>query len=190
MKQHFLFISLCFLGILSCVSEPETQPEAPVQPVIQVPVAPVVEPAAPVLAEPEIPPVEVPFDSTHVAQEIYDSTKVDVQQFIENLNQIIRQKDYRGWSSNLGELYLARINSREYLNNVSQQPRLKSQKIVLNSAEDYFINVVVPSRANDRVDDIEFVSEEAVRAYTVTPAGQRLRLYLLEKVGSSWKIVD
>jgi hypothetical protein len=189
MKRYFWFIALCFLGIVSCVSEPETQPEAPVQPVIQAPVV-VPEPVTPVLAAPESPPVEVPFDSAHIAQEVYDSTKVDVQQFIENLNQIIRRKDYRGWSSNLGESYLARINSPEYLNNVSQQPRLKTQKIVLNSAEDYFINVVVPSRANDRVDDIDFVSEETVRAYTLTSAGQRLRLYMLEKVGGSWKIVD
>jgi uncharacterized protein YigE (DUF2233 family) len=50
--------------------------------------------------------------------------------------------------------------------------------------------VVVPSRANDRVDDIEFASQKRVKAYTVTPNGTRLRLYDLEHIGDQWKIIN
>jgi hypothetical protein len=67
---------------------------------------------------------------------------------------------------------------------------LKNQKIVLKSLEDYFLYVVVPSRANDRVDDIEFIGQNRVKAYTITSKGQRLRLYELEKTAGNWNIVN
>jgi hypothetical protein len=130
------------------------------------------------------------FDPGSISQEVFDSTKIGVQHFIENLNQIIRNKNYNEWISHLGPEYLAEKNSSEYLTQISEQPRLKTQKIVLASAQDYFIHVVVPSRANDRVDDIEFVSPTRVKAYTVTPNGQRLRLYDLESSGNTWKIIN
>jgi hypothetical protein len=48
----------------------------------------------------------------------------------------------------------------------------------------------VPSRANDRVDDIEFISQKRVKAYTVSQKGERLRLYDLEKTNEGWKIIN
>jgi hypothetical protein len=130
------------------------------------------------------------FDPGSISQEVFDSTKIGVQNFIENLNQIIRNKNYTAWVSHLGPEYFAEKNSTGYLAQTSEQPRLKTQKIVLTSAQDYFIYVVVPSRANDRVDDIEFVSPTRVKAYTLTPNGQRLRLYDLESSGNTWKIIN
>jgi hypothetical protein len=121
---------------------------------------------------------------------VFDSTKVDVQNFIQNLNKIISRKDYKAWAEHLGEEYFAEISSPAFLSATSNQPRLRTQKIVLSSAEDYFNHVVVPSRADDRVDDIEFVGQNRVTAYRVTPGGQRLRLYELEGVGNSWKIIN
>jgi hypothetical protein len=133
---------------------------------------------------------EAVFDPGSISQEVFDSTKTDVQHFIEDLNRIIRSRNYDLWVSHLGEEYFAEKSSPEYLAQVSDQPRLKTQKIVLNSTQDYFIHVVVPSRQNDRVDDIEFVSPTRVKAYTVTPNGQRLRLYDLESSENTWKIIN
>jgi len=124
----------------------------------------------------------------------YDSTKVDVQHFIEELNQIIRKKDYNAWKAALSREYFAQIASPENLQQVSELPAMKTRGITLKSAEDYFINVVVPSRANSRVDDIEFIGEHRVKAFTVTTnnSGEelRLRLYDLEKTGNIWKIIN
>jgi hypothetical protein len=130
------------------------------------------------------------FDPGSISEEKFASTKAEVQRLIENLNQIIRARDYEAWVSHLGTEYFAEKNSPAYLAQISEQPRLKTQKIVLNSAQDYFTHVVVPSRANDRVDDIEFVSPTRVKAYTVTANGQRLRLYDLENSGNAWKIIN
>jgi hypothetical protein len=137
--------------------------------------------------------IEVPveeFNPDSISQEVFDSTKTDVQHFIQSLNSIIRSRDYKTWISHLGDEYFAEKSSPGYLAQISEQPRLKTQKIVLNSPQDYFIHVVVPSRANDRVDDIEFVSPTRVKAYTVTANGQRLRLYDLESEGNTWKIIN
>jgi len=71
---------------------------------------------------------------------------------------------------------------------------MRTRNIVLRTAEDYFQYVVVPSRADLRVDDIEFISRDRVKAFTITTsrAGeeQRLRLYDLEKIGNSWRIIN
>jgi hypothetical protein len=124
----------------------------------------------------------------------YDSTKIDVQHFIEELNQIIRRKDYNAWKAALSRDYFDQIASPENLQQVSELPAMKTRGITLKSAEDYFINVVVPSRANSRVDDIEFIGEHRVKAFTVMTNNsgeeQRLRLYDLEKTGNIWKIIN
>ncbi|MDR1100074.1 MAG: hypothetical protein LBL28_06290 [Treponema sp.] len=175
MKQFIPCLFCLLVLLLSCQSKP-----AAIQ-------SPADEPVS--ANTPSADTAEV-FDPGSISQEIFDSTKVDVQRFIEDMNQIIRSRNYQEWVSHLGDEYFAEKSSPEYLAQTSEQPRLKTQKIVLNSPQDYFVFVVVPSRANDRVDDIEFVSPTRVKAYTVTPNGQRLRLYDLETSGNSWKIIN
>jgi hypothetical protein len=62
------------------------------------------------------------------------------------------------------------------------------QKRVLRDSRDYFVNVVVPSRSNDRVDEIVFVAENRVLAYTLNARGIRLILYEFELINGQWKI--
>jgi hypothetical protein len=125
-----------------------------------------------------------------VTEEEFNFTKAEIQSLVEELNKIIQNKDYNAWINCLGTEYLAEKNSKTYLSQVSEQPRLKSQKITLANAEDYFTYVVVPSRVNNRVDDIEFITKNRVKAYTINANGQRLRLYDLENLGNGWKIIN
>jgi len=168
-----LTITLALLLAVSCVSDPKPKTEA---------VA--VEAAA---------PQESVFNPSAISREQYDTTKEDVQKFIEELNRIIRSRNYNAWKDTLAPEYFNEISSAENLNQISEQPAMKTRRIVLRTAEDYFIHVVVPSRANSRVDDIEFVDSTRVKAFTVNVnrAGeeQRLRLYDLEKTGDMWKII-
>jgi len=129
-----------------------------------------------------------------VSREQYDSTKEDVQQFIGQLNEIIRRRNFNAWKNALSPEYLAQISSPANLRLYSEQPAMKTRNITLRNAEDYFIHVVAPSRANSRVDDIEFIDNNRVKAFTVRinkdGEEEKLLLYNLERSGSSWKIIS
>jgi hypothetical protein len=134
------------------------------------------------------------FDPAKVSQAKYVSTRDEVQKFIEQQNKLIKERNFEAWKSSLSPEYLAQISSKENLKRISEQPAMKTRRIVLRTAQDYFDYVVVPSRADLRVDEIEFISDNRVKAFTITTnkAGeeQRLRLYDLEKVGNSWTIIN
>jgi hypothetical protein len=134
------------------------------------------------------------FDPSKVTQEQYSSTMDEVQHFIEELNRVVRSRNYNAWRAALSPDYFASISSPENLQEISEQPAMKTRRIVLRSAQDYFTHVVVPSRANSRVDGIEFIGHSRVKAFTINTnrAGeeQRLLLYSLEKIGDSWKIIN
>jgi hypothetical protein len=141
-------------------------------------------------ADPASISVEPAFDPSSITREEHDNTKLEIQQLIQKLNGIIRAKDYHAWASYLDSGYFAMISSPEYLEQVSKSAVLVRQRIVLNSTQDYFNHVVVPSRAHDRVDEIEFISRTRVKAYTINKAGSKLRLYDLERTGGGWKIIN
>jgi hypothetical protein len=186
MKNFIFVLVLIVLTYNSCKTE-----GGPVKP--SVPEAVKIVPDRDVLpdvpeATQELPEEEI-FDPDTITQEMYDTTKKDVQQLISELNGIIRARNYDAWVSYLGSAYYEEINSPDFLRRISESSFLKSSHTVLSDARDYFIRVVVPSRMNSRVDDIEFISQKRVKAFTVTATGQRLRLYDLEDFGDGWKII-
>jgi hypothetical protein len=149
-----------------------------------------------IVLEDIIPPPDedTAFDPSSISQELFNSTKIEVQRFIEEVNQVIRNKNYTAWKAELSPSFFARISSGEFLQQISDADAMKNRGIVLKSAEDYFNYVVVPSRVNSRVDDIEFISQNRVKAYTVITnregQTQRLRLYDLEYFGNLWRIIN
>lgn len=131
------------------------------------------------------------FDVNNVPKELHDTTLAEVQALIKELNTIIQKKDYEGWLKHLSESYLAKINSPEFLRKTSQSPKLSGQKIILKSTRDYFLYVVVPSRANEHAEEIKFISRTRVKALAQGKSGEWLLLYELDKGGGySWKISD
>jgi hypothetical protein len=197
MKGKFLLFSLIIFSLfVSCGSGPET---IPAQDVVIEPARPVevVQPPPVIVVEPVIEPVTEPvdyFDPTTVTQEQYDSTMDEVRLFIEQLNQIIRSRNYDAWVEALLPEHFEELSSPENLQHFSESPAMRTRRITLTTAQDYFTHVVVPSRANSRVDEIEFVGRDRVKVYTIsisrTGEEQRLRLFDLEKIGNTWKIIN
>lgn len=148
-------------------------------------------------------PEEKPFDPQDISREEYDTTIQDIQEMIRKLNDIVRAKDFNTWVSFLADSSLAEINSREFLEEKANDLHKKNlsyavvrgqdisriRKINFRGPQDYFSYVVVPSHANDRVDEITFKSETKVTAYTRDEKGGRLVLYDLEKIDGHWKII-
>jgi hypothetical protein len=178
-----------FLALFTaCVSSPpqveDTEPEAP-----QIEET-VTETEPETLPEPGV-VEEAPPDSGTVTQDIYEQTLADVRQFIESLNRIISSKNYNAWRNTLSGEYFAKISSSEFLAKQSESPLLSTRKIVLRSPNDYFTHVVVPSRANSRVDQIEFKGDTVWAYYTdPRPERGRLKVKKIKKIGNEWKIVE
>ena len=142
-----------------------------------------------------------PSTTFTISQELYDQTLADIRIFVNELNTLIMKKDYAGWKDNLADEFFAHISSPEFLASASESAALKSRKIVLKTANDYFLQVVVPSRSNSKVDEIEFIAANRVKVFyreervrksegVSTTEVRRLRLYELIKIDDTWKIID
>jgi hypothetical protein len=128
------------------------------------------------------------FDTDAIAYIVFNDTKKDVINFVNRLNSIIKARKYNEWRRYLDDDYYNFINSPEYLQAASNSGILAAKKIVLTNTYDYFINVVIPARSNGRVDDIEFINSDRVKAIAIYD-GARIILYTLEKRQDDWKIV-
>ena len=147
------------------------------------------EPAADKQAEAEIALVVTNTQNPGgLEQESYEEVFSEVKAFIESLNLIIQSRNYSKWRDALSEELREEISSPKFLENVSQSPPLKTRGIVLKKPEDYFYIVVVPSRANSKVDKIEIL-DNRVKAYYYRE-DRNLRLYELERRGDSWIIIQ
>lgn len=180
----FLFAVVTIASFFACTTPPASIPapvasEQPLEVVSTVPIEDVAP--APVA-------VTTPFDPATVSIELKQATFFDVRALIQGLNSIIQAKDYESWSAALTPEYRGYYSSAETLARISDAPILKRQGIVIRTLQDYFIHVVYPSRQNDRVDDVEFISSDRIRAITINIKGERLVLYNLEKIGDTWKI--
>ena len=149
-------------------------------------------PQQPAREQPEAPvePVEQetqPGEEFVVSKEVYTKTFDEIEEFIRNLNDIIRRADYDTWLTFLSEEYIERTSDPAYLKQQSEQPLLKKSNVSLSSLRDYFDHVVVPSRVQAQLDEIEFIGENQVKAYAMIRNTKAL-LYLLVREDDEWKI--
>jgi hypothetical protein len=198
----FLLLFAAFAFLIGCATTPEPEPaettsedaeadpdaasEEPVDTPEQEP-AETPEPDEQPAEEPEEEPEAASDGDYEVSEEVYNQTFSEVEQTIQELNRIIRDKDFDEWRSYLTDAYEDEYSDPERLREISDMPILQRNEIVLESLQDYFRWVVVPSRANARLDDLRFVTKSEVEAI-MSVNGQRVILYHLKKVDGSWKI--
>ena len=175
LKAPWLLLPVALL-LCSCATppapvaeQPEEQPETPAEP------------------EPEVEPVEEPEEQFVVSEEVYTKTFDEIEEFIGSLSEIIRKADYDTWLTYLSTEYIDRTGDPEYLKEQSEQPLLKKSNISLKTLKDYFEYVVVPSRIQAELDEIEFIDENQVKAYAMIRNTKAL-LYLLIRENDLWKI--
>jgi len=139
--------------------------------------------------------------SSRLEDESYEEVFMEVKTFIERLNLIIQSKDYKKWRDALSEERFNEISSPEFLANVSNSDAMKNRRIAVSTVNDYFLNVVVPSRANSKVDKIEILDNNRVRAFYMSSRrvviGNKTRtetipllIYELRKNGNTWTIIQ
>jgi hypothetical protein len=134
------------------------------------------------------PEPEESFDPASITVEMKNEAFTDITTLIKRLNSITQGRDYQAWRRYLADDFIDKYSAPDYLDKLSNSPVLKRQGITLYTLEDYFNYVVYPSHQNDRVDDIEFIGHNRVKAITLNKKNERLVLWDLEKIDGSWKI--
>lgn len=122
-----------------------------------------------------------------VSQEVFTQTFSQVELLIKSLNDIIRRKDFPAWTRFLAPGYAERVTQADFLQQLNQSAILQKNNVTVKTLEDYFAYVVVPSRANLRLDDLVFLKETEVEAIMVV-GNRRVTLYRLIKIGEQWMI--
>jgi chemotaxis protein histidine kinase CheA len=122
-----------------------------------------------------------------VSEAEYEKTFSEVEKTIERLNEIIRERNFTEWKKLLTERYIDTFSDSDRLAKISETPVMRRNDIELTSLRDYFRWVVVPSRANARLDDLNFISEDQVEAI-MKVNGRRVILYELREVDGAWKV--
>ncbi|MCX7025696.1 MAG: hypothetical protein NT080_13935 [Spirochaetes bacterium] len=180
-KSGFILLISLFL-VFSCRSSP-----APVQPEPASsgahPPAATVQPVGPEISE-----ERQPFTPELISQDEKRNTLVDVEKFIEELNQVIQRKEFETWLTYLTPEYIEYYSSPETLAEWSNFPVLKRQGIMLKTLKDFFFYIVYPSRGSAKPDDIEYLDYMLIKVMAINSKGERVVLYYLEKVGNSWKM--
>jgi len=120
-------------------------------------------------------------------EEQYLKTFGEVQEVVAELTRIIAAGDYDGWVSYLTAAYIDSRSSPAFLADASGAPILKKNGIVLRNLRDYFDYVVVRSRLQATLDDIQFLDETHVKAIGVVQ-GTNVILYYLVNDGGRWKV--
>jgi hypothetical protein len=174
-------VMVLFFG---CATAPEP-PEEPAEEPVESPEAeePVTEEVPP---EPEI--EKAPGDhEIEVSVEVYERTFSEIEETIAELNRVIQARDFRQWQEYLTKEYIDTYSDPTTLRELSETPILERNNIELTNLRDYFDWVVVPSRANARLDDLRFVRNNQVEAI-MEVRGQRVILYQLTNVDGDWKV--
>ena len=144
-------------------------------------------------AAPAAPQTVEPSQTTPPAQqfvatvELYKKTFNEVQAVIAELTRIIAEGDYNQWLTYLTTDYVGRTGSPAFLDEASQAGVLKKNGIVLTNLQDYFNNVVVRSRLQAKLEDINFVDATHVKAITRVQGAPVILYYLVQEDGR-WKV--
>jgi hypothetical protein len=121
------------------------------------------------------------------SEELYLRTFQEVQDVVAAITKIIAAGDYDGWRGYLTEEYIQSRSSAGFLADASNAAVLRKNGIVLKSLRDYFDNVVVRSRLQATLDDIQFLDETHVKAIALVQ-GTPVILYYLVHENGRWKI--
>ncbi len=175
---------LCIVAaslLWACVTDPGASspapgPSASPSPAVPVPTASALGPSA-------------SFDPATISAEEKKETLISVADLILELNRITRERNFEAWQSYLMPAFKEKYADPEYLAEISRSYLLlRVKKIVLKTLKDYFDYVVYPSHQNDRVDDIEFIGHNRVKAVYYNDKNERRVLWDLEKADGAWKI--
>lgn len=116
-----------------------------------------------------------------------DETFEAVDELVDRLNDVIAARDFETWERYLSQEYRDHFADEEVLQELERSPVLRSAQVRLRSLQDYFQHVVVPSRHDAQLDELQVDGQEEITALSQVQ-GRRVVLYHLIWQGEEWKV--
>ena len=124
--------------------------------------------------------------NTSVTREVFEEDKKAVLRIIDELSSVIQSKDYKAWRSYLDDDSIKYWSTKKNLQKA--QKRLPIKGIYLNTLEDYFKYVFIPSRIGRNVDEIRYETEKQVKAVHVNGENDTVYYYFKKSANGVWKL--
>ncbi len=121
----------------------------------------------------------------------FNKDKEAVLALINELNSVMKEQNYKSWLNYLDEESKSYWSSRSNLKKA--QKRLPVKGLSLNTLEDYFKYIFIPSRQGNEMDEIRYETEASVKAVQIRTddkghyAGDTV-YYYLRKIKGEWKL--
>ena len=120
-----------------------------------------------------------------VSRDTYEKDKKIILEKIDELNGIMKDKNYKSWLSYIDQSSINYWSQRKNLSTASKQLPVKG--IQLKNLEDYFNYVFIPSRVGRKIDEIRYLSSTSIKAVQVK--GEDVVIfYNFKKVNGEWLV--
>ena len=168
-KIKVIFLSLIVFSILGCESTKPVQSQESTSAVQEV------------LDEEYVRSI----NDVSVSKEEFSADKKEILRIIKELSIIMSERNYEQWLTYIEPESKVYWSNPINLRKASKRLPIAGQR--LNNLYDYFIFVFVPSRRNQNVDEIRYVSRENIKAVQVRGA-QDVVYYNFRKINNTWMV--
>ncbi len=135
--------------------------------------------------------IEQITDGSKITHETFNADKKAVLELMDNLKGIMANQDYNEWLKYLDEESIRYWSQKNNLQKA--QKRLPVKGLKINTLEDYFKYVFIPSRTGKDVDEIRYLSDSLVKVVQIRKDEEGRYVgdtvyYNLRKINGEWKV--
>lgn len=135
--------------------------------------------------------IEQIADGSKITHETFSADKKAVLELIEDLKSVMADQNYNEWLKYLDEESIKYWSQKSNLQKA--QKRLPVKGLKINTLEDYFKYVFIPSRTGKNVDEIRYLSDSLVKVVQIRKDQEGRYVgdtvyYNLRKINGEWKV--
>lgn len=125
------------------------------------------------------------INDVSVSWEEFSADKKEILRIIAELSTIMAERNYEEWLNYIEPESKVYWSNPINLRKASKRLPIRGQR--LNNLNDYFVFVFVPSRKNQHVDEIRYISRDNIKAVQVRDS-QDVVYYNFRKINNTWMI--
>ena len=118
-----------------------------------------------------------------ITRETFNEDKAEIMQIISDLAKIMAQSNYKQWLTYIDRESIQYWSNKQNLQRASR--KLPTKGLQMNTLQDYFTYVFVPSRRGREVDEIRYDSKTDVKAVQMREDTDVI-YYYFNKINGKW----